>query len=348
MSEHQAHLNHGSCGDHHHHHHHVPEGSDGSRLAIAFGVIFVFMIVEIVGGIISGSLALLADAGHMATDAGALLLALSARWLAARTARSSVFPFGLRRAQVLAGFINALALIALTIWLLWEAIQRFIDPQPILSGTMLLVAVAGLIANIVAFAVLHGGSHMDINMRGALLHVVGDIFGSVAAILSALIIGWTGFVRIDAILTLAVSVLIIRVAWPLLSEASHILLQGAPSNIDPDEIADTLTRRVDGVTGVHQLKVWMLTPEEPQLAMHLGVTSPAAAQDALTEVKRLLKELYGIEHSTIQVECEECPDRMLLDDDDTITGRVKGGAGAADSGEDGSPAARAPAMRSVG
>lgn len=348
MSEHQAHIHHGFCGDDHHHHHHLPEGSDGSRLAIAFAIIFVFMIVEIVGGIISGSLALLADAGHMATDAGALLLALSARWLSARTARSAVFPFGLRRAQVLAGFINALALIALTIWLLWEAIQRFIEPQPILSSTMLLVAVAGLVANIAAFAVLHGGNRKDINLRGALLHVIGDIFGSVAAILSALIIGWTGFVRIDAILTLAVSALIIRVAWPLLSEASHILLQGAPSNIDPDEIADTLTRSVDGVTGVHQLKVWMLTPEEPQLAMHLGVTGPAAAQDALTEVKRLLRERYGIEQSTIQVECAGCPDRMLVDDDDTVTGRVKGGAGSAEAGEDGTPSAHAPAMRGVG
>lgn len=348
MSEHQAHTHHGSCGDDHHHHHHVPEGSDGSRLAVAFGIIFVFMIVEIIGGLISGSLALLADAGHMATDAGALLLALSARWLAARTARSSVFPFGLRRAQVLAGFINALALIALTLWLLWEAIQRFVEPQPIMSGTMLMVAIAGLVANIAAFAVLHGGNRQDLNLRGALLHVVGDIFGSVAAIASALIIGWTGFVRIDAILTLLVSVLILRVAWPLLSEASHILLQGAPSNIDTDEIADTLTGEVDGVTGVHQLKVWMLTPEEPQLAMHLGVTGPGIAQDALTQVKRVLKERYGIEHSTIQVECEECPDRLLLDDGDTVTGRIKGSAGATDAGDDGSPAAHAPAMRSVG
>ena len=348
MSEHQTHSHHGSCGDvHHHHHHHVPDGSDGSRLAIAFGIIFVFMIVEIIGGIMSGSLALLADAGHMATDAGALLLALSARWLAERTARSSVFPFGLRRAQVLAGFINAIALIALTLWLLWEAIQRFIEPQPIMSGTMLLVAIAGLIANIAAFAVLHGGNRKDINLRGALLHVVGDIFGSVAAIASALIIGWTGFVRIDAILTLLVSALIIRVAWPLLSEASHVLLQGAPANIDTDDIAETLTQKVDGVTGVHQLKVWMLTPEEPQLAMHLGVSGPGVAQNVLTEVKRLLKEHYGIEHSTIQVECDECPDRVLLDNDEAVAGRIKGSAGPADTGDDGSPAA-APAMRSVG
>lgn len=310
MTEHHVHNGNGSCGAPGHDHHHIDPASDGARLGIAFVIIATFMVVEIIGGLISGSLALLADAGHMATDAAALLLAISARWLASRNARSDIFPFGLRRAQVLAGFLNALALIVLTGWLIYEAVVRFFEPNEILSGYMLIVAIAGLVANLAAFAVLHGGNKSDLNLRGALLHVIGDIFGSVAAIGSALVIMATGFVRIDPILTLLVSGLILRYAWPLLSEASHILLQGAPSNLDTDDIVSTLETHVPGIREIHQLKVWMLTPEEPQLAMHLAVDDPALAPDILKQVKTILNDRFSIAQSTIQIECDGCPDLM--------------------------------------
>ena len=313
MSHHHHHHGHAApCGDGHDTAHTGEGVSDGRRLAVAFVIIAAFMVLEIAGGLISGSLALLADAGHMATDAGALLLALSARWLATRKMRSDVVPFGLRRAQVLAGFVNAVALLVLTGWLVVEAINRFFDPQPIISGFMLAVAIAGLVANLGAFAILHGGSSHDLNMRGALVHVIGDIFGSVAAIISAVVIAMTDWVRIDPILTLIVSALILRVAWPLLSQAAHILLQGAPANLDTGKIGKALTDGVPGVTGVHQLKAWMLTPEEIQLAMHLHVSDSSKAPDVLQRVKAILHDDFGISHSTIQIECEDCPDDVIL------------------------------------
>jgi cobalt-zinc-cadmium efflux system protein len=303
---------------HHHHHSHAGHDchsgvTDRRRLIIAFFVISIFMVVEVIGGIISGSLALLADAGHMATDSVALLLAIVAKWLAEAKTKSNRFPFGFQRAQVLAGFLNGLGLFLLVGWLVWEAIHRMANPTEIMTGTMLVVAVLGLGANIVAFMVLHGGNTDDLNMRGAMLHVLSDIFGSVAAILSAIIIALTGYVLVDALLTLVVCALVLRSAWPLLNEAAYVLLQGAPESLEPEEIKSAMCEAIPDILDVHEIRIWMLTPEEPQLAMHIKVGNPARIQPVLEEAKKILKERFNIEQSTVQVECTECPDAVLDD-----------------------------------
>ena len=300
----------------HQHGHDCAHGvSDGRRLLIAFVIIAVFMVVEIIGGLISGSLALLADAGHMAADAGALLLALVARWLAKREMDTDRFPFGLQRAQVIAGFLNGLGLVILVAWLIWESVTRFFNPQEILAGYMLSVALAGLGANIAAFLVLHQGNMKDLNMRGAMLHVISDIFGSAAAILSAIVIWLTGWVAIDAILTLIVCTLILRSAFPLLNEAARVLLQGAPLDFDSDAISQRLRSEIPEIDDIHEMQVWMLTPEEPRLAMHIQIHGPEKAQKILARVKKILAEEYQIEHSTIQIECPDCPDKNIFHDD---------------------------------
>ena len=258
-----------------------------------------------------------ADAGHMAADALALSLAVMASWLAARKANKDRFPYGFQRAQVLAGFVNGLGLVILVFWLWWEAFQRLMNPHEILAGFMLSVAVVGLAANLAAFWMLHGGDRRDLNMRGALLNVMADIFGSVAAIISAIVIYLTGWLAIDAVLTLIVSLLILRSAFPLLDEAARVLLQAAPKDFKSDEMIVALKRKVTAIRDVHQLQVWLLTPEEPRLAMHIRVDGPDQAQTVLHDVKNFLAEKYNITHSTIQIECPDCPDQSIFHDDDS-------------------------------
>ncbi|MCI5048478.1 MAG: cation diffusion facilitator family transporter [Aquisalinus sp.] len=301
-----------------HHHHHGPcadETADRRRLLLAFIIIFVFMVVEFFGGLLSGSLALMADAGHMATDAGALFLALMAKWLSAKDTDADRFPYGLKRAQVLAGFLNGIGLIVLVAWLFWESAHRLFNPQEISAGLMMSVAIVGLGANIAAFYILHRGNMQDLNMRGAMLHVVADIFGSAAAIVSALVIMATGWVTVDILLTLIVSALILRSAFPLLNEAARVLLQGAPSDFDSDEMKRTLTNEVPHISDIHEVQIWMLTPQEPRLVMHIQVDDPSRAQPVLQDVKALLAKQYDIHHSTIQVECPNCPDKNIFHDD---------------------------------
>ncbi len=313
-------MGHTHSHDHSHHHvhgHDCSHGvSDGRRLLIAFLIISGFMVVEIFGGIISGSLALLADAGHMAADSGALLLALVAKWLADKETDADNYPFGLQRAQVLAGLLNGLLLLVLVGWLCYEAFVRIQNPSEILTGYMLVVAVIGLGANLVAFWVLHRGNMNDLNMRGAMLHVMTDIFGSVAAILSAIVIFFTSWYAIDAVLTILVSILIVYSALPLVGQALRVLLQGAPQNFNSEELTNKLLDGVEGISDVHEVQVWMLTPEEPRLAMHLRVQTPEVAQDVLKKVKRILATDYGIEHSTIQIECIDCPDHSIFHHDE--------------------------------
>ncbi|WP_306253947.1 cation diffusion facilitator family transporter [Parvularcula sp. IMCC14364] len=302
----------------HHHHHHgscADESADRQRLLFAFVIIFVFMIVEFFGGLLSGSLALMADAGHMATDAGALFLALMAKWLTAKSTDADRFPYGLKRAQVLAGFLNGVGLIVLVAWLFWESAHRMFNPQEISAGLMLTVAVLGLGANIAAFYILHRGNMEDLNMRGAMLHVLADIFGSAAAIISALVIMATGWVTIDVLLTVIVSALILRSAFPLLNDAARVLLQGAPRDFDSEEMIGRLKAKVPAISNIHELQIWMLTPQDPRLVMHIQVDGPSRAQAVLHSVKEILATEYNIHHSTIQVECPDCPDENIFHND---------------------------------
>ena len=200
------------------------------RVQIALALTATFMVVEVVGGVISGSLALLADAGHMLTDTMSLALAALAFRVSSRPADARR-SYGYHRFQILAAFVNGLSLLFIVGWILLEAVRRFVEPVEVMGTTMLLVASAGLIINIVSFLMLHGGDRQNLNMRGAAMHVAGDLLGSLAAIVAALVIIQTGWMPIDPILSVAVAMLILRSAWQLVKRSGHILLEGAPTNI---------------------------------------------------------------------------------------------------------------------
>lgn len=280
------------------------------RLLAALCVTLVFMVVEIVGGIFSDSLALIADAGHMSTDAFALGLAASAHWFSRRPADGKLH-FGYRRFQVLAAFVNGILLIVLIGWILIEAVQRFFNPEEVNWSIMLWIAVLGLAANGVAFAILTYGNSENVNIRGAMLHVVSDLVGSVAAIVAALVIMTTGWLQVDPILSVLVALLIGRSALKLISETGHILLEGAPNDIDVPKLISSLKEKAPEIEDIHKVQIWQLTPEHPRLTMHVAVTRPDAAAGTLARIKVFLEENYGLLQSTIQIEMKNhCPDLL--------------------------------------
>ena len=291
-----------------HEYRHDADEGNLKRVLIALVLTGAFMVVEVVGGIISGSLALLADAGHMLTDTMALALAAAAFHVSKRPAGGSL-TYGYQRFQILAAFVNGLSLLVIVGWIFFEAVERFITPREILGETMLLVAAAGLVVNIVAFAVLHSGDQENLNIRGAALHVAGDLLGSVAAIVAAIIIIYTGWTLIDPILSVAVAFLILRSAWTLVKRSSHVLLEGAPEWLDVEEMQMRIVDNVSGVRGIHHVHVWGLTPQKLMLTMHMDLEDSAHSQSTVVrEVKAFLQQEYGIGHSTIEVEIDGCAD----------------------------------------
>ena len=291
-----------------HDHAHKAEESNLKRVMIALVLTGTFMIVEVVGGIISGSLALLADAGHMLTDTMALALAAAAFHVSKRPAGGNL-TYGYQRFQILAAFVNGLSLLLVVGWIFYEAVERFITPRDILGETMLTVAAAGLVINIISFAVLHSGDQENLNIRGAALHVAGDLLGSVAAIVAAVVIIYTGWTLIDPILSIAVAFLILRSAWVLVKRSAHVLLEGAPDWLDVADLRDQIAAKVPGVEGIHHVHVWGLTPQQLMLTMHLQLAEDAPSQSAVVRgVKECLRDEYGIGHSTIEVEIDGCAD----------------------------------------
>ena len=282
--------------------------SDIKRVQVALALTGTFMLVEVAGGILSGSLALLADAGHMLTDTMALALSAIAFRVSSRPADAKR-SYGYQRFQILAAFVNGLSLFVIVGWILIEAIQRILQPPVVMGQTMLIVAAAGLVINIIVFAVLHGGDQDNLNMRGAALHVLGDLLGSVAAITAALIILSTGWMPIDPILSVGVAVLIFRSAWHLVKRSTHILLEGAPEWLDVDEMQSKISSSNPEVREIHHVHVWGLTPQHPMLTMHVAVSQIQSDTTAtIRSIKDLLRNEYGINHSTIEVECDDCAD----------------------------------------
>ena len=277
------------------------------RLRLALVLTGTFMVVEIIGGFVSGSLALLADAGHMLTDTAALALALMAFRMGARPADSKR-SFGYQRIQILAAFVNALTLIVIVGWIVLEAIQRLMDPGEILAGTMLTVAIGGLLVNLVAFRILHGGNQGDLNIQGAALHVLGDLLGSVAAIVAASIIMMTNWTPIDPLLSLFVAALVLRSAWILLKKSGHILLEGTPDTIEKQQLIARVTEAIDGVTGIHHVHIWSLSAEQRLLTLHAELRDGAHQPRVLREIKALLQSEFGVTHSTIEIDIGECAD----------------------------------------
>lgn len=287
---------------------HVHGHTSERRLLWALWLVSGFMLVEVIGGLLSGSLALLADAGHMLTDAASLALA----WGAARAARrpaDKLRTYGYHRVQILAALINGLAFILLVSWIGYEALQRLMEPVEVLGGLMLVVAVLGLLVNLLAFAILHGGNRADLNLRGALVHVMGDLLGSVAAISAAGIILWSGWMPIDPLLSILVALLILRSAWYVVKQSVHILLEGTPEDVDVELLRRAISEGIDAVEDVHHVHVWSLTPDRPLLTMHVSVCNAKDCASVLTQVKTILKDRFGIAHSTVQVETGGCVDK---------------------------------------
>ena len=290
-----------------HDHGHGDAGNQ-KRVMIALALTGMFMVVELVGGILSGSLALLADAGHMLTDTMALALAAAAFHVSKRPA-DSLRTFGYQRFQILAAFVNGITLLLIVGWIVIEAVRRFAAPEPVAGPLMLVVAVVGLVVNVVAFLVLHGGDRENLNVRGAALHVAGDLLGSVAAIVAAVVIIRTGWLPIDPLLSLAVAALIFRSALRLVRHSGHVLLEGAPDWLDVGEMQALLRERLPNVAGIHHVHVWGLTPQDLMLTMHLRVDRQTSnPTQVIRDVKNLLEAEYRIGHSTIEVEYDECAD----------------------------------------
>jgi cobalt-zinc-cadmium efflux system protein len=273
------------------------------------------MVAELVGGLVGGSLALLADAGHMLADAGSLGLALGALWLASRppTARMS---FGFRRAEILAAAFNGVALVAIAIWIFIEAARRLEDPPEILAGTTLAVALAGLAVNVLGVAVLLRSGGRSLNMRAALLHVIADLLGSVGVIVAAVIILTTGWLYADPLVSILIGALVLASSWRVLRESLGVLLEAAPEGIDADEVGRRMAA-VPGVSEVHDLHVWTITSGFPALSAHVLVPDGEDCHARRRELSAMLLREFGIGHTTLQVEhgdAQGSPVRVWLSD----------------------------------
>lgn len=298
-----------SAGHAGHDHAHAEVRADNERRVLwAMLLTGGFMLAEVAGGILSGSLALIADASHMLTDSAALALS----WYAFRATRRPATPqrsYGHSRFQVLAAFMNGGALLGIAVWITIEAVRRLFEPVQVLGDIMLPVAVGGLLVNIVAFLILSGGSKENLNIRGATLHVLGDLLGSVAAIAAAGVILLTGWTPIDPILSVLVAVLILRSAWLLVGESWHVLMEGAPAGLDVAELRRELVGAVPGVTDVHHVHAWSLTPDRSLITLHANISDDADHDQVLHRLQHVLAERFDMHHATIQLERTHCTDR---------------------------------------
>ncbi len=275
------------------------------RLLFALLLTSVTLVAEAIGGLLSGSLALLADAGHMLVDALALLFA----WLGAHLARRPADvrrSFGYARLEVLVGYSNALAQFALVAWIAIEALQRLFQPAPILSGMMLGVAVVGLVVNLLVLGVLGGHDHDDVNTAGAYLHVLGDLLGSIGAIAAAMLVRYAGWLWADPAVSVLVSVLILRSAWHLLRRSAHILLEGSPEGLHPEALVATVEREAPGVRDVHHVHVWQLASGSRVATLHARIDVGFPPDAAILAVRRVLHEHFNINHVTVQLDGISC------------------------------------------
>ena len=274
-----------------------------NRLWWVFGLVVVFMVAEIVAGLLTNSLALLSDAGHMGTDAIGLGMALAAIVAADRANYEGQRTYGLYRLEILAALANAVLLFAVAGYVLYEAARRFDNPPEVLSGPMLLVAVLGLLVNVVGWWLLRAGAEESINIEGAYLEVIADLLGSIGVVLAALIIMFTGWPYADPIFGAAIGLFILPRAWRLGRKAIRILVQAAPEGLKLSELRDRLTG-IEGVLDVHDLHVWTLTSDMDVASVHLMTSTQTEPHDVLDEARSILQDDYGIAHATLQVEPE--------------------------------------------
>jgi cobalt-zinc-cadmium efflux system protein len=298
---------------HDHSHHHPDHGhahghrdTRGRKLLFAFLLTLLMLAAEAVGGVWSGSLALLADAGHMMVDALALALAFIGARLALRPADARR-SYGYGRLEVLAGFVNALSQFLLVGFIAYEAVTRLLHPGVILSGVMLAVAVVGLLVNLLVLRILHGHAHDDVNMASASLHVLGDLLGSLGAVLAALAVRWLDWNWADPVLSLLVSLLILGNAWRLLRKSAHILLEGVPEDLSVDVVEQALRQADPAIRDIHHLHVWQLASGSRMATLHAQVGEGGGA-GAVAAIHELLRQRFGILHVTVQVDTGPCTD----------------------------------------
>ncbi len=285
------------------HHEHTHSASE-RRLRVTLCILAMFTAIEALGGWFANSIALLAEAGHLLADSGALVLAILAV-RASRRPADARHTYGSARYQTLAAYTNGLLLLALTAWVMAEAVRRLIAPPEVDGKLMLIIALLGSVANVAAYLTLAGGT--SLNERGARVHVLSDLLGSAAAVAAALLIIELRWSAADPIFSLMISLLILRSGWQLTREAGHILLQGVPQRLDPA----SLTRDLEGIPGVrnvHHLHVWSMTGEAPVVTLHATVDIAADQQSVLRGILARLRERHAITHTTVQLEATECLD----------------------------------------
>lgn len=292
---------HGRRHDHAGHHHHAPQVTRSNERAVLLGLLLTasYMIVQVVGGWLSGSLALIADAGHMLTDAVALGLAWAA-FVLGRKASDRRRTFGYMRAEVLAGLFNALSLFILIGWIAYEAMRRLTAPVEVLGGPMMAVAAIGLLVNVLVFWILSRADREHVNIRGAMVHVLGDMLGSAAAIAASGVILLTGWYPIDPLLSVLVCLLLLRSAWALAKSALSILMEAAPHHLDLDAIQEKLGQAAPGLIRVEHLHVWSITSGKVAATLDAVLEEGTDATPVLAAVRRTLVADYGIDHVTIE------------------------------------------------
>jgi cobalt-zinc-cadmium efflux system protein len=294
---------------HHHHDHddHHGHAANERSVGLAAALTGTFMLAEVAGGIISGSLALLADAGHMLTDFASLALA----WLGFRLTRRPADwrrTYGFDRFSVLVAFVNGIALFAIAAWIVIEAVQRLRAPVEVLGGVMLWIALAGLVVNVVAFLILRDGDPGNLNIRAATLHVAGDLLGSVAAVAASIVILLTGWMPIDPLLSMLVALIILRSAWKVVAASSHILLEGSPPGFDIRAMKTDICAALPFVRDIHHVHAWSISQERPMVTLHASVVEGTDSVTAVRGIKHRLAEHFQITHATVEIEYDDCVD----------------------------------------
>jgi cobalt-zinc-cadmium efflux system protein len=306
MSQAAVEIGHGNGHDAHEHHSHGGAAAGRRRLSMVLALTALYMVAEAVGGWLTGSLALLADAGHMLADVSALTLALAAAWFSARPATPRK-TFGYYRLEILAALVNGVALVLISLLIIYEAYHRWAAPQPVKSGAMMLVAIGGLAINVVCAYLLHGHHEEDLNVRGAWLHVIGDALGSVGAIIAgALMLLW-GWYAADPLFSALISLLIVWSSWNLIRESTNVLLEGTPAHINLRAVEEAILETA-GVEDVHDLHVWTITSGREALSAHVIHVETVSPPELLSELRNKLHNRFGVDHLTIQMETPEFED----------------------------------------
>jgi cobalt-zinc-cadmium efflux system protein len=309
MQHSHAHTHDSHAHDHDHHGHSHGHGHAANERSVGVAALLTggFMLLEIAGGLFAGSLALLADAGHMLTDFASLSLA----WLGFRLTRQPADwrrTYGFDRFAVLVAFVNGIALFAIAGWIVVEAAQRLKAPAPVLGAPMLWIAAAGLAVNVLSFFVLRSGDKNNLNIRAAVLHVIGDLLGSVAAVIAALVILATGWTPIDPLLSIVVALIILRSAWRVVADSGHILLEGSPPGVDSRTLRDHLRSTLPFVLDIHHVHAWSISQERPMVTLHASVAANTDSAVAVRDIKRQLAQHFRITHATIEIEYDACGD----------------------------------------